>query len=91
MGIGIISFSIYVEEGGKPRFPILCFEPVSPEQMEAVRGKFASGDVLSAIESDENRGYIILWDESKRIANPPTSASFGNNESYSALSAVSYK
>jgi len=90
-GCGTTSLPIYVEEEGEPVFPILCFEAVGYEQMAAVRGKYASGIVLSVIESAEDRGRIILWDESKGISNPQTNCSYGNNRSYSVLTAIGYK
>jgi len=90
-GCGTTSLPIYVEEEGKSGFPILCFEVLGYDEMNSVRGKYSSGVVLSLVESAEDRGRIILWDESKGNPNPEINCSYGNNHSYSVLTAIGYK
>lgn len=87
-----ISFPLICgQEEGKPGFPILCLEGVSAKQLDDVRGKYADGVALSAIESADGENRIILWDEPKRTAVPQMSVSTGNNQTYSVLTAISYQ
>lgn len=90
-GCGATSLPIYGENEGKTGFPILCFEALGPEQMKAVRGKFSSGAALPGMESVEDRGRIILWDESKAVSIPQINCSYDNNQSYSVLTAINYR
>lgn len=86
-----ISLPIYVHAEGKPDLPILCFEALSAEELEAARGKYESTTVLSVAESAQGRGIIILWDESNASYKPQIDYSSGNNQSFSSMTAKSYK